>query len=191
MFVSPHSTFIFIYWNSTPHCDGVWRNGLWEVIMDMRPWGCGSHDEISDFFRRDTRQLVPFFLCVHASRKGHVSTWQENSHLQARKKSSHQNLSMLASYLELAVSRTVRVKCLLLKHPAYFNGSLSRLRHVPLVSFLFVAALWGSSDVKQLPLIVLDKCPEGRLFAVNDLWDRPKKGSPGSGGFQETRQVRW
>ena len=191
MFVSPHSTFIFIYWSSTPQCDGVWRNGLWEVIMVI--WG---HEggalmmKLVPFFRRDTRELVPFFLCVHASRKGHVSTRQEDSHLQARKKSSHQNLSMLLSYLELAVSRIVRDKCLLLKHPAYFNGSLSRLRHVPLVSFLFAPTLWGSSDVKQLPLIVFDKCPEGRLFAVNDLWDRPKKGSPGSGGFQETRQVR-
>ena len=44
MFVST-SPAKLIFWSLNPQCDGVWRQGLWEVI---RSWGWSCDDGVSD-----------------------------------------------------------------------------------------------------------------------------------------------
>ena len=62
-------------------CDGIWRWGLTLVIRFK--WGQedgGFHDEISILIRRERDQNARFLL--------HVNTQQEDSSLQARKRTS-------------------------------------------------------------------------------------------------------
>ena len=53
----------FMCWNYNSQPDGIWRWGLWKVV---RSWLWNSHDGVSGFVRRDTREFV-HSLCFLSS----------------------------------------------------------------------------------------------------------------------------
>ena len=71
-----------------PHCGGIWRWGLWEVITVR--WGHEGRALVMGLYpdKRRCERACPLSLsfCVSTGRKGHVSRQQESGFVQARKR---------------------------------------------------------------------------------------------------------